>query len=575
MLKVNGYLRSGREIGKVTWDIGDLHIALLLSSVDIDDVEEEPTSFEEAWWHPDLKAREKWRAAIRLEFHSMIKRGVWRNRSMRNKPGGKTLVKSKWVFKIKRDGRYRARLVACGYSQVPGVDYTENYSPVVNDVTFRIMLVLWILKCWDAKIIDIETAFLEGDLDEEIYMRVPDGYYEVFEENDEEEALELLKPIYGLVQAARQFWKKMIFILTTKLNFKAGKVDPCLLTRTDEDGTVMVALYVDDCLCIGDNAALESLKKGLVEAGLIIKVQDDLTDYLSCEIKVNDAGNGGTLRQPHLIKNLKEKFGTMVEKMQRYQTPGTPGTGVLRPLNESQKIMADDQKIFRSGVGMLLYLVKHSRPDIANAVRELSKSMDGATLAGLKELKRVIKYVIDTEEYGLKIEPKQDDVKWSLVAYTDSDWAGDKESRISISGYILYFAGVPIAWRSKAQKNITLSSSEAEYVALSDCVKDVRFVMQILTELGVDYPKPVVVKIDNVGAMFMAENISSSARTRHIDVRLKFVNEFIEQGEIKVVFVRSADNDADVFTKNTSGDIHEKLTEKFQSKERVQGQEGC
>ena len=113
---------------------------------------------------------------------------------------------------------------------------------------------------------------------------------------------------------------------------------------------------------------------------------------------------------------------------------------------------------------------------------------------------------------------------------------------------------------------MTLSSSEAEYVALLDCVKDVRFVMQILTELEVTYPKPVVVKIDNVGAMFMAENISSSARTRHIDVRLKFVNEFIEQGEIQVVFVKSADNDADVFTKNTNGEIHEKLTGKFQSK---------
>ena len=111
-----------------------------------------------------------------------------------------------------------------------------------------------------------------------------------------------------------------------------------------------------------------------------------------------------------------------------------------------------------------------------------------------------------------------------------------------------------------------MSSSETEYVALSDCVKDVRFVIQILTELEVEYPKPIVVKIDNVGAMFMAENISSSARTRHIDVRLKFVNEFIEQGEIEVVFVKSADNDADVFTKNTSGDIHEKLTAKFQSK---------
>ena len=133
-------------------------------------------------------------------------------------------------------------------------------------------------------------------------------------------------------------------------------------------------------------------------------------------------------------------------------------------------------------------------------------------------------------------------------------------------GAMVYFAGVAIVWRSKAQKNVTLSSSEAEYVALSDCVKDVRFVMQILTELEVQYPKPVVVKIENVGAMFMAENISSSARTRHINVRLKFVNEFIEQGEIEVVFVKSADNNADVFTKNTSGEIHEKLTAKFQSK---------
>ena len=106
--------------------------------------------------------------------------------------------------------------------------------------------------------------------------------------------------------------------------------------------------------------------------------------------------------------------------MQIYQTPGTPGTGLLRPMNESQKVSESDQRVFRSRVGMLLYLVKHSRPDIANAVRELSKSMDGATLAGMKELKRVVKYVIDTEEYGLKIMPRQGGASWSLVAYTDS-----------------------------------------------------------------------------------------------------------------------------------------------------------
>ena len=131
----------------------------------------------------------------------------------------------------------------------------------------------------------------------------------------------------------------------------------------------------------------------------------------------------------------------------------------------------------------------------------------------------------------------------------------------------MYFVGVSIAMRSKAQANVTLSSSEAEYVALSECVKDIRFVMQLLTELKVDYPKPVVVKIDNVGAMFMSENISSSVRTRHVDVRLKFVNEFIKEGEITVVFVKSEENDADVFTKNTKAEINERLTERFMKKE--------
>ena len=156
---------------------------------------------------------------------------------------------------------------------------------------------------------------------------------------------------------------------------------------------------------------------------------------------------------------------------------------------------------------------------------------------------------------------------WTLLTYTDSDWAGDKEIRISISGYILYFLGVAIAWRSKAQTSITLSSSEAEYVTLSDYVKDIRFVMQLLWELGIEFPRPVVVRIDNVGAIFMAENISSSARTRHIDVRLKFVNDFIKEGEITVMFVKSEGNDSDVFTKNTKAEVNDKLTDRFMSKE--------
>ena len=149
------------------------------------------------------------------------------------------------------------------------------------------MFTLLIVKAWSSKIIYIETTFLEGDLDEEIYMRVPSGYSEIFKDSDEDEILELLKPIYGLVQAARLFWLKMVGILTNKLHFKEGKVDPCLLTRTDKRGTVMVALYVDDCLCIGDKEAVDSLEAELNEAGLSTTVEDLLTDYLSCEINID------------------------------------------------------------------------------------------------------------------------------------------------------------------------------------------------------------------------------------------------------------------------------------------------
>jgi hypothetical protein len=126
--------------------------------------------------------------------------------------------------------------------------------------------------------------------------------------------------------------------------------------------------------------------------------------------------------------------------------------------------------------GCFYYLIKHSRPDIANVVRELSKYVDSATMAAYREMLRVTKFVLDTESYCLKIEPKASKENWDLVVYSGSNWAGDTENRISITGFIIYLLGVPICWRSKGQKGVTLSSSEAEYVAMSEAVKEIRFV---------------------------------------------------------------------------------------------------
>ena len=222
-----------------------------------------------------------------------------------------------------------------------------------------------------------------------------------------------------------------------------------------------------------------------------------------------------------------------------------------------------EQKKYRSGVGMLLYLIKHSRPDIANSVWELSKVMDKPTIAGYQEMKWVIKYVLDTGDRGLLIHPKEVEGEWILQVFSDSDYAGNQETRISVAGYILYLCEVPISWKSKGQKSVTLSSAEAKYVAISEAVKEIRFVYQILKSMEIEIDLPIVVRVDNVGAIYMTENTTTSSRTKHVDTRYHFVREFIDDNFLKIVFVRSEDNDADIFTKNTSGEIFERHGEKM------------
>jgi Reverse transcriptase (RNA-dependent DNA polymerase) len=462
-------------------------------------------------------------------------------------PKNRRCVKCKWVFKIKRSGVYRARLVACGYSQIAGVDFSSNYAPVINDVTWRIMLIAMLKNLWSAKIIDVETAFLHGDLEEDIYMDCPPGLEDA---DNKTECLKLQTTIYGLVQSAQQFWKKLVKTLRD-MGFEGGYPDPCMMKRTDERGTVFIALYVDDCLCIGDKKALDGLEKEFNDRHFSVTTENNLKDYLSCEITMLENRRSALLRQPHLLKNLRSKFYDSVKSLQSYKTPGTPHIGMIRPTDKDQIVDEEDHKRYQTGVGMLLYLVKHTRPDIANAVRELTKLNDGPTASAMKELNRVIKYVLDTEDLGLKISPDSDDM-WSILAYSDSDFAGDKETRISVSGYVIFICNAIACWKSKGQRSVTLSSSEAEYVALSEAAKEVKFIWMILKSMGFEVKSPITVRVDNIGAIFMSENVTTSERTKHVDTRFRFVNEFVKDGFIEVIFVRTKENAADIFTKNTN-----------------------
>jgi hypothetical protein len=396
----------------------------------------EPKNFQGAWNHTNPEEKAQWREAIDKEFKDMTNRKVWTKIQRQKIPAGRRCVKQKWVFKIKRNGVHRARLVACGYSQIPGIDHDEVYAPVVNDVTYRIVLLCMLIWKLTAKLVDVETAFLHGELEGiEIYMDCPQGL-----EHEPDECLLLNKTIYGLAQSARQFYKKLTECLRS-LGFTGGNVDPCLMQKKIGNMIAIVAIYVDDCLFVGNEELIQETVEGIKNWGLQVKIEDDLSDYLSCKILFSKDRSKAWLGQPHLIKSLEDKFGDMVRNLQTYRTPGTPNQGIIRAKKDEvvEKVDEANHTLYRSGVGMLLYLVKHSRPDIANAVRELSKMMDGPTPAAMKELKRVIKFVLDTQDYGLKLEPeKMTDDKWILKVYTDSDWAGDKDTRLSVTGYVLF-----------------------------------------------------------------------------------------------------------------------------------------
>ena len=389
-------------------------------------------------------------------------------------------------------------------------------------------------------------------------MNFPDGlqYIKGHEEYlPDRNCIKLNQSLYGLVQAAREWWRKLTGILR-KIGFTGGNVDPCLMFYKSKKGQVFMAIYVDDCLCVGDDDAIDEVIKKIKQEGLKLKIEANLEDYLNCQIVFSEDKRRAWLGQPDITDRIVKKFGKMVEELKEYGTPGTPNMGIIRKFEEDVAVTDEEQALYRSGVGTLLYLVKHSRPDIANVTQELSKTTDKASKAGLKELKRVLKYVIDTKEYGLKIEPKIDELtNWKMVMYTDSDYAGDKDTRISVTGYILFLCGVPIAWKSKAQKSVSLSSSEAEYVALSEAVKEIRFVYYLLTSFGINVVLPIKVRVDNIGAMFMSENVTTSNRTKHVDTRYNYVREFVEDKFIEITFVRSEDNYADIFTKNVKKEV--------------------
>ena len=213
-------------------------------------------------------------------MRSMIDREVWRKTERNRIPNDRRLIGNKWEFTIKRDGTYRARLVALEYRQIPGVDYTDNFAPVDHDVTFRIALERMIVEKLDILVMDVETGFLYGEIDEEIFMKSPVGMEEIDPGSSSGDCYQLLKGIYGLCQAARQFWKKFVNTAKKKsFGFQVSPADPCMLYKHDELGICIIIMYVDDMLIIGKKEQIQEFTNE-IQKEFSVKIQHNLADYL-------------------------------------------------------------------------------------------------------------------------------------------------------------------------------------------------------------------------------------------------------------------------------------------------------
>ena len=240
---------------------------------------DEQQNFQEAWWDQDLISREKWRDAIRLEFKKELDMVVLRHVKRNDYPNDHRLDWSRRVFKVKRNCVYRARLVAKGFSQIPCVDFTDNYSPVVNDVTFRVVVGRMIIENMKGKVVDIDNAFLNGDLVHEIYMKIQEGYDEVINPRvEKEDCIILQKEIYGLVQATRQFWKKIMDKMQEG-GFKLSEADPCMLYKEDDKGVCVIIIYIDDRLIMDKEEAIDDAIK-VLQGHFQLKDPTSLDDYL-------------------------------------------------------------------------------------------------------------------------------------------------------------------------------------------------------------------------------------------------------------------------------------------------------
>ena len=485
----------------------------------------------------------EWLHAWESELKSLQDNETW---VIEDLPHGTRAIGCRWIFKLKENGRYKARLVAKGYSQQAGIDYHETFAPVAKFTTLRSLLALAAENDWDIEGMDVKTAFLHGELEEVIYMEIPEGLEQkrrtVSESRDSPiRACRLIKTIYGLKQAPRAWYGKVNTFFSNS-GFVRSEEDYSLYVHGTRK--LIILLYVDDLVLAALSTQDISWIKHLLSEHFEMTDLGVLTSFIGVQVTRDRDRRTIRISQENYISRVLEDHG--MGWCARVTTPIEGGTRLRKPA-ESYTAEPENRRRYQSVVGSLMYAMLGSRPDIAYAVGLVSQFSTNPDNEHWGAVKHIFRYLAGTKGMGILYGSEN-----NCMGYSDSDWGGSDERR-STSGYTFILNGGAVSWASRKQSVVALSSTEAEYMALTHAIKEVLWLRALFIELGAPlHAKEIsTVFCDNQGAIALSKNPGFHARSKHIDIRYHFIRNHVdgETGTINLLYCSTDDMTADVLTK--------------------------
>ena len=474
----------------------------------------------------------EWKIAMDDEFASLLANQTW---TLEKPPPDVRPIPVKWVYKVKRDAngnieRYKARLVVKGYRQQEGIDYQEVFAPVSKYSTLRTVLAVAAAEDMEIHQLDIKTAFLNGELEEDVWCEQAEGY-----ESGKGLACHLRKSLYGLKQAPRA-WHLKLKAELENMGFRESCADPGLFIKRSGKPLYLL-IYVDDiALVTKDTSELQATKEKIMEA---FEARDlgPCSYFLGMDVIRDREAHTIMLAQRRMTTDLLAKYD-----MTGAKSLSTPLTPAIKLTKEGEPLNLEAYP-YAQLIGSLMYISICTRPDIAQAVGALARYMAKPTMAHWQAAKGLLRYLAGTPEYGIMFGQSS-----GLEVYCDADYAGDLDSRRSTTGYVFTLNGGAISWSSRLQQTVAASTTEAEYMAAAAAIKEALWMRRLLSELGLD-PGTILIKADSQSAIKLLKNPIVSMRSKHIDVIYHFARERVARKDVAFDYIRTDFMVADSLTK--------------------------